>query len=59
MLLLTARISQAPSLPWDCIRTDPGWKQAWAAEQKAEESESIDGDEMRIVLVIIIDITNT
>ena len=26
------------SLPWDCIRTDPDWKQAWAAEQKAEES---------------------
>ena len=36
----TARISQAPSLPWDRIRTDPGWKRAWAAEQKADEMQS-------------------
>ena len=31
--------------PLDCIRTDPGWKQAWAAEQKSRE---IDGGEMHV-----------
>ncbi|KAL5497289.1 hypothetical protein EMCRGX_G013743 [Ephydatia muelleri] len=32
--------SENRTSPWDCIRTDPGWKQAWAAEQKSRE---IDG----------------
>ena len=36
--LATARFSQAPSLPWDCIRADPGRKQAWVTVQKAQES---------------------
>ena len=43
VLVLPSARCESHKAPWDCIPTDPGWKQAWDAEP---EGRGMNGDEM-------------